>query len=305
MLEISRGRNRQLWNVSFVIDSFLACLALAASDSADRLVNSGRGSLVHSSKQGHSKNHRTYLPVAALAALGCGLGASAAHAAPFPTLGAAAFTVLDINGGNLDINNANGITTNPGKVGIGPNVSSTLQKATITGNVTVDPTDTYSPSADFIVTGTTTTQSLVQAQTDANNASAAFDALTPTVTFTGNHTTLAPITGNGGVNVIDINGDLNLNGTTIDLHGGANDIFVFNITGTLSYSNSQMILDSGITASHIIFNLVGTGLDNEINKASDVFDGTVLASPFSSVRYHNPATFDGAIIAENIQFGFF
>ena len=69
---------------------------------------------------------------------------------PHPRCGGGVFTILDINGGSLSINNAGSIATNPGNLGIGPNVTSVLQKATITGNVTVDPTDTYSPRASTL-----------------------------------------------------------------------------------------------------------------------------------------------------------
>ena len=37
-----------------------------------------------------------------------------------------------------------------------------------------------------------------------------------------------------------------------------------------------------------------------INKDASVFRGTILA-PSGSVEYHNPATFEGAIIAKNID----
>jgi len=41
-------------------------------------------------------------------------------------------------------------------------------------------------------------------------------------------------------------------------------------------------------------------VDIKVNKAGTAFNGTILA-PTGSVEYHNPATFNGRIIAQSID----
>jgi hypothetical protein len=211
-------------------------------------------------------------------------------------LGAAGqFALLGINGGQV-IQNSSSVV---GNVGLGPNETSTLQKSTDTGMLVVDPTASTSISSkDFFVSGGIVTQSLSQAASDANAASAADAALTPTQTL-GNLTASATITGNGGVNVISLN-SLNYNSRTLTLVGGANDVFIFNVAGGFTFAQSNIALSGGVTANHVLFNFPTAGTTIDLYKSANVLAGTFLA-PWRSVIYDNPATFNGAIIAQNID----
>lgn len=118
-------------------------------------------------------------------------------------LGAAGtFGVLSINGGNLTLNSSHLV----GDVGLGPNGSSVLQKTDVTGTFVADPSaqvDLSNYGGDFTVTGGVISQSLGQAQADANAASAAYAGLAPTQSF-GSLTNSTTVFGNGATNVITV-----------------------------------------------------------------------------------------------------
>ena len=99
------------------------------------------------------------------------------------SLGAAgSFGVLSINGGNLILNSSHLV----GNVGFGPNGTSVLQKTDVTGTFTADPSaqvDLSNAGKDFLASGGVTSQSLSQAEADANTASASYAALAPTQSF--------------------------------------------------------------------------------------------------------------------------
>jgi hypothetical protein len=163
----------------------------------------------------------------------------------------------------------------------------------------VDPTATVSISTkDFTATGGTVTQDLSQAVSDANAASAADAALTPTQSV-GNLTANTSITGNGGVNVISVQ-SLSFNSNTLTLAGGANDVFVINVAGNFTFAQSNVVLTGGVTANHVLFYFPTAGGTIDLFKSSNVVVGTFLA-PQRSVIYDNPASFTGAIIAQNID----
>lgn len=121
---------------------------------------------------------------------------------------------------------------------------------------------------------------------DAQTLSTDASALTATQTFTS-ITGTTTITGNGGLNVIDVTGSGNsVQNPTLTLSGTANDFFVFNIPGNFN-ENNPMIL-SGVEASHILFNLTGTSGNIFSTSGGNVLFGTFLATdggdfPFSSL----------------------
>lgn len=100
---------------------------------------------------------------------------------------------------------------------------------------------------------------------------------------------------------------LNFNGVhTITLCGDASDYFLINVTGDFQFSQSVIQLASGVTASHVLWNFPSTTAYTRnilINKSTTVWTGTILAPNLPkgvSVEYHNPAEFNGAIIANNV-----
>ena len=224
-----------------------------------------------------------------------------------PELGeSAGFTLLALNDGTMIIDSATSIV---GDVGYSNGVvSNTNQKVdSFTGTVYVhsgatfsDTPATFAPSGGFVIGGAADTH-LNHANTDAAAAAAFFAGLAAgpgvAVSSLGSVTGSLNLTSTADVNVFDLT-SVNLNSQTWTLNGSATDLFVFRVSGNLDWSQSQTILN-GVSANQIVFYFANAS-SIDINKSPTVFDGTILA-PTGSVIYHNPATFNGAIIAENID----
>jgi choice-of-anchor A domain-containing protein len=75
------------------------------------------------------------------------------------------------------------------------------------------------------------------------------------------------------------------------------------VTGDFAVDQSTISLVN-TTAGHVLWYFPTAGTEIDITKAETVFNGTILA-PFTTsadpVIYHNPATFNGAIIAKDIN----
>jgi hypothetical protein len=103
--------------------------------------------------------------------------------------------------------------------------------------------------------------------------------LTATQTF-GNINRTLTITGNGGLNVIDV---ANIQNATLTINGSANDYFVFNVSGQIQ-TNQVMSLTGGVTASHILWNLTGTGTVLQTS-GGNVLVGTFLATNAGAFQF--------------------
>jgi hypothetical protein len=106
------------------------------------------------------------------------------------------------------------------------------------------------------------------------------------------------IIGNGGYNIINV-GSISLNGTkTLTLQGGANDVFVFNVSNGVSFfqtSFAPIVLTNGVTANHVLFNLLNTS-GNALYVTNDVtLVGTFIA-PSASIALFSD-TIDGGVFA--------
>ena len=249
-------------------------------------------------------------------AVAVGLGSNAAFATG-PNLGSAAdFAILGLGGtasshGSVIINSSTSIN---GNVGYGAYTQSgTNQKVDVfNGSALVHSTASFSyTTATFSPTsgvwigtglpGDPVNITLMDATASATAAGAAFSSLTPTLTLGAvNGNTVVNSTGD--LNIISIS-SLSFNSNTLTLHSrpGFTDTFVFNISGNFAFAQSTVLLQ-GTDAGHVLYNFTGTNSNILINKATTVFNGTVLAPLIGqSVIYHNPATFNGAIIAYNID----
>ena len=218
-----------------------------------------------------------------------------AQADPFTLGSAAGFSVLGIS--NVTINNSNQFAVS-GNVGVGGG-NGALQKATVNGGVIIGSGANPSISGkDFIVTGSITTganlTSAVNAAIAASNAAA---GLTPTQTLT-NITSDLTIVGNGGQNVISVD-SIDLNGGNLTLSGGANDVFVINISGNFQLSHAQIVL-SGVSLDNVLFNVIGTGPTVVFHKEDSVVFGTVLAPDRDLIVDNTGLVVHGAIIANEI-----
>jgi hypothetical protein len=188
------------------------------------------------------------------------------------TLGQAAnYTVFSLTGTDQNLSN---VTIN-GDSAVGPNGQvEVMAPSTINGTLYVDPTATVSGPGN--VTGGTQIANLQQAVTDAINASNSFAGMAATQMFSS-LSAATTITGNGGNNIIDITGGINLNNANITLSGSANDRFILNITGSMSLTGTaSVVLTGGLTTSDVVLNFTGSGTSINTH-VGDVINGIVLA----------------------------
>jgi hypothetical protein len=238
---------------------------------------------------------------------------TAAQADPYVTLGSAAdyaILALDYNGvGQETINSATSIS---GNVGVASGVTGTTnQKVSSwpTGGAYVSSGATFSYTAatfappDGVNIGGASDAKVAQASTDAYAAATTIAGLSATQTISGNINDVSQtVTSNQAVNVIDITGYVNMNSDTFTLNGraGYTDWFIIRVGGSFDFSQSTVAL-SNTDAGHVLW-FFGDDQHVLVNKSSTVFSGTILA-PYEStfdVTYHNPATFTGAIISNNL-----
>lgn len=136
-------------------------------------------------------------------------------------------------------------------------------------------------------TTTVPTSLTASAFLSATNVSAYAAALTPILTFSS-LTGTQIFNGNGGLNVYDVTG--NMQNVLLTLNGGANDYYVFNISGNLQ-TNQPMTLGAGLDPNHILFNLLGTTGNILQTSGGNVLYGTFLAThggdfQFSELNLH-------------------
>jgi SdrD B-like domain len=213
----------------------------------------------------------------------------------FVGLGAAqSFGLLEINGGDLRLANHAHVT---GAVGVGANGNAYGSNSNVDGSIFVDPSANTFFGAGFTATGGVVSQNLSQAVLEANGASGYYQQLAPTQTFNDVKRSLT-LNGNGGLNIIRMR-SLDFRGDRLTFNGSANDLFVINVARDFTFRNSRMVLQGGVTADHILFNVTTIGASVDIRNASSVLYGTFLV-PRGNLVYQNPANFQGAIVARNV-----
>jgi hypothetical protein len=205
---------------------------------------------------------------------------------------AGAFAVLDVNGGQFSITGSSIV----GNVGLGTNTSGVVRGTNVTGTIDVAHTASARFRNDF-VTGGKAAEVMTQVQDDANAASTAYAALTPTQTF-GNLKASQTITGNGGTNVISVT-SVDFTNKTLTLKGGAKDVFVINVTHDFDFNNSKIVLTGGVTANHVVFNFSHAASTVDITNSANV-SGTFL-DPHGSLTLDSSASFNGELIAKNVD----
>ncbi len=174
--------------------------------------------------------------------------------------------VTDLShGGNFNVNNSrvNGNTAVPGASGasganndvFNGNFSYTGATFGLYNTVTV----TGNKAQDFTLAST------VQKAANFSHTIAGFTA---TQSY-GQNDTVTSLTGNGGLNVVDITAG-NVNGT-VTLHGGANDIFYINVGANMALSG--VVLSGGVTANHVFWNIT----NGQNANLSGTLNGSFLA----------------------------
>jgi hypothetical protein len=135
-------------------------------------------------------------------------------------------------------------------------------------------------------------------------------SLSPDVTYTSTLSSPTTFTaGSGGLNVIDIGTSANQAGiqnAPLTFSGGANDYFVVNVYGDVSL-NTSMTLSGGVTANHILFNILSSDNNNfQTSNPSTKIYGTILDLGNVALGDKNQAsiqadaaTFNGELISFN------
>ena len=244
--------------------------------------------------------------VALFAILAMSTAANLASAMPTPPP-----TVQSINLGqasNLTIFNMGGTlfsASNPGtyfegNAGLASGASTNFSGGgTLTGVLYTDPgaTTQSNLTSQFNVTGGLQKKSLTQAVSDVKNASSQAAVLTATQTYSGNLTSGTTFNSTGQFNVLNIVGNVDVKNKNITLSGGTNDYFIVNVTGSLSVNNGNIDLANGLTANHILFNVLGG--DISLSNPTSSLYGTYLDVGHTINLSHGSVY--GAVMGNQIQ----
>lgn len=214
------------------------------------------------------------------------------------------FGILALNGGTFTINSSRNLIADVGySAGVTSNTNQKIDYFTGTSyvhsqvNSFIYTAATYQPTGGIIRNDGLADAMIDQANADAITASANYATMSPNVTL-GNVTTNQTIN-HVGINTVVQMSSMDYNSKVLTLVGtpGGDDGFIINVTGNFDFSQSEVRLVN-VRAERVIFNFPNASFIT-LNKAANIFNGTILA-PLGNVIYHNPAIFNGAIIALNI-----
>ena len=218
--------------------------------------------------------------------------------------------------GPTTINASNSGTAFNTNMGLGPGASTNFSGGgTLTGTLYYDTTATLQSnlSSQFNVLGGTVKTPLSTAVNDVKTAASNAAALpaSPSETFAsigGSPLAITDVNGTlnglGGRNtVVDVTGNIDITNPANDLtiSGGANDFYIINVGGSVTVTNGQIAALGGIPASHILFNVEGTGNSVNLSNGTSVLTGTYLAPNVNQKITISPGTVNGAIIGYEIQ----
>ncbi len=181
-------------------------------------------------------------------------------------LGAAAgFSVLGLQGANIQLGGQLQIA---GNVGIGVNGQINVSSGdSFPGTLFADPSAKVTISKGSGFAGGVVTQSMTAIQSAAMAEATLVGSLSPTQTLSQIQSAVT-ITGNGGQNVILVNGSVNLSrNQNLTISGGANDTFIFNITGGFDLNGANIVL-KGISPDQVLFYFPGSGNQIQINNGN-------------------------------------
>jgi len=198
---------------------------------------------------------------------GVPLGAAGQFAVLHLGCGSASLGQLKVNTGTIagDVGIGGGATGGSQPFGFGK-----FQKGSIGGALVVDLNATSSVvDKNFTVTNGVSGLDLQPAIDDAIAAGAAAAALGGTELggFTGG--TLA-------AGVYHATG-FDLNKTSLTITGGPSQHFVLNVSGAFDFHQSEIILEGGITADNVLFNVLGAGDVVTVGHSDSIFLGDLLA----------------------------
>jgi hypothetical protein len=194
---------------------------------------------------------------------------------------APSYAVLGLAGCKMDMSNPQTTIAGPdapnfGDVGIGPGGVQNFSDGQIKGKLVLDYTanNTHSNNVKIMFgTHRTDLTSTCNAAIDASNIVAHLNVTQTVPNINGSMTLFAP----KDINVINTNSIVLNGGQALTLKGGSQDYFFINVTGKFSMNgNSQILLTGGITTSHVIINILGTG-EQVAFTGSAVAVGTIFA----------------------------
>jgi hypothetical protein len=161
--------------------------------------------------------------------------------------------------------------------------------STINGNVYAYASGNYSGPGKLTGSIIVNPTLLTQVNADASNASTSAAALPPTQTFP-KISIPTTVIGNGGQNVIKINGDIT---ATVILVGSSTDSFVINVAGALKLTGSSTLtVLGGVASANVLYNFVGTSGTNSTSVGNSI-NGTLLAPTYS---FNLDGTINGRVI---------
>ncbi|MEI8234078.1 MAG: hypothetical protein WCH57_05270 [Verrucomicrobiota bacterium] len=202
------------------------------------------------------------------------------------------------NGGNFNLNQS---TINGNTGVIGASSVNAANNDTLNGSLSYT-TSSFDLKNTVTVTGKTFQDAtLSSAFLSAENFSQTIYKFTPTQIITGDFKD-GTLVGNGGVNVIDFNGN-NAKGT-ITLSGGSKDIFYLNVSSNL---NLQGVVLNGVKAENVYWNIINSQGSNLSGSLSGTFFAFSSSGQATSLNINHAdisgAVFGGSLNMNNVTIG--
>jgi len=198
------------------------------------------------------------------------------------------FTVLTSG----DLSDTNNTFTGPsrvdGNIGIGRNGNFSMSDGTINGDIYMNSAGKFTKSGPAQHNGTVFYSQdavLNAALNDARSLSMAAASDPGGGTYTTTQGTFNGSTVNSGQS-ITLSGtgkvvlnlqDFVMTGGTFTLNGTAMTTFIINVNRNFSLNNSSVVLSGGLMASHVLFNVKGTGNQVSLNQGTSL-SGILLAT---------------------------
>jgi choice-of-anchor A domain-containing protein len=189
-----------------------------------------------------------------------------------------------------------------GNVGTGGDLL--LDKCRVNGSIFVGTGSDLSLGSHGAFSGSLITGSLSGVGATISAVSSGLNGLSANQTISGNLTsnmTFHNTSTTGGTDVIDITGNVALNGNTLTfVAANASDKFVVNVGGNFDFAQSIISMSGFTNADQLIFNITHSCSSvAEINKGTTVWSGILLA-PECDIRVHNQLAFAGELFGANV-----
>ena len=197
------------------------------------------------------------------------------------------FSILGLQGANIQLI-AVALQVN-GNVGIGVNGLMHLSGgATLQSTLYADPSATVQIDGGSSFAGGTIRISFTAIQRGALAFSASAALLPPTQTFSQIQTATT-IVGNGGQNVIAVNGQIHLSGgQNPTISGGPNDTFIFNCAQGFQLDGGANVILNGASPNNLLFNFPGTG--QQVQTSGKANTAGIFLAPNEAIQINGAFT---------------